>query len=236
MATTRIATQPRVPRSPKSAKIPHGVDPNDPMLAKARAFAETIRQLEFGRTLKNPVKLPVVNKEGTDFLPDAFPIRPKRAKPPERSKIPPALSSAEGSKVEGRKLSHRRQSSAAEPPDLARHRRKCNVCNHPDREEIEEQFLHWRRPGDIAYDFDLEDDRYIHRHAHAVGLYARRRENYLFTLENLLERGDEIELTASAYIKAVRAYACMSTRSAGPSPPSASSTNTMSTPAPLRKN
>ncbi|HEV2297401.1 MAG TPA: hypothetical protein VGR72_02660 [Candidatus Acidoferrales bacterium] len=193
MATTRIATQPRVSRSKKSANSPHEVQPevqaNDPVLAQARAVADTIRQLERGRIPRDLPKLPLFSDDASSPAP-----------PPERPKIP--------SKVEGRKPSPR-QSGAATPPDLARHRRKCVVCNHADREEIEEQFIQWRHPGDIANDFQIEEARYIRRHAQAVGLYARRRENYLFTLENLLERGDEIELTAAAYIKAVRAYACM---------------------------
>ena len=193
MATTRIATQPRVPRSPKSADSPHEVRPevpaNDPVVAQARAVADTIRQLGRGRVPRDLPNLPLFS--------DAAPSPPP---PHGRPKLP--------SKVEGRKPVPR-QSSAPPPPDLARHRRKCVVCNHPDREEIEEQFIEWRHPNEIANDFQIEEARYIRRHARALGLYARRRDNYLFTLENLLERSDEIELTAAAYIKAVRAYACM---------------------------
>src|SRR5690348_5906595 len=186
MATTRIATPPRVPRSPKSANSPHEVQPlvqpNDPVVAQARAVADTIRQLGRGRIPRDLPNLPLFSEGAPSPTPPPAP-KPK-----------PRL---------------RHSATDAPSPDLERHRRKCVVCNHPDRQEIEEQFIEWRGPGDIANDFQIEEARYIRRHARALGLYARRRENYLFTLENLLERSGEIELTAAAYIKAVRAYACM---------------------------
>src|SRR5690348_11931757 len=131
MATTRIATPPRVPRSPKSANSPHEVRPevpaNDPVVAQARALADTIRQLGRGRVPRDLPNLPL-------FSDAASSPPPGRPKPPSR--------------LEGRK-SPPRQSGVAAPPDLARHRRKCVVCNHADREEIEEQFIEWRHPGDI---------------------------------------------------------------------------------------
>src|SRR5690348_667914 len=186
MATTRIATPPRVPRSPKSANSPHEVQPlvqpNDPVVAQARAVADTIRQLGRGRIPRDLPNLPLFSEGAPSPTPPPAP-KPK-----------PRL---------------RHSATDAPSPDLERHRRKCVVCNHPDRQEIEEQFIEWRHPGDIANDFQIEEARYIRRHPRALGLYARRRDNYLFTLENLLERSDEIELTAAAYIKAVRAYACM---------------------------
>lgn len=188
MATTRIATPPRVSRSKKSAKSPHEVQPNDPVLAQARAVRDTLQQLESGHIPKAGVKLPLFNKDGTDFANAPAPVRPAPEPAPTRRSTDSSL------------------------PDLERHRRKCTICNHPERESIEEAFLHWHSPDYIANEFKLEDGRYLRRHAHAVGLYALRRENYIFTLENLLERGDEIELTSAVYIKAVRAYACMCDR------------------------
>src|SRR6185437_11287273 len=40
------------------------------------------------------------------------------------------------------------------PPDLARHRRKCSICCHPERETIEDLFIHWHSPNTIANYFD----------------------------------------------------------------------------------
>jgi len=52
---------------------------------------------------------------------------------------------------------------------LGRHTRKCTVCNHPEREAIEEEFLRWRSPKDIADDYGFSDYSSIYRHARAAG-------------------------------------------------------------------
>ena len=83
------------------------------------------------------------------------------------------------------------------------------ICCHPEREVIEEAFLQWERPRSIVRDFGIEDERCLRRHAKATGLYARRRQNVCVTLENILERGDEIEFTAASYVRAVRSYVCL---------------------------
>ena len=106
-------------------------------------------------------------------------------------------------------IARQQNSLAASNPSLERHRRKCAICRHPDREDIEDQFVHWRSPSSIADDFNLEDRRIVYRHASATGLYEARRKNYIFTIENVLECGEDIEFTAAAYIKAVRAYASL---------------------------
>src|ERR1700732_80037 len=36
---------------------------------------------------------------------------------------------------------------------LNRHARKCVVCHPPDRDAIEEEFIHWRSPYEIARQF-----------------------------------------------------------------------------------
>ena len=91
----------------------------------------------------------------------------------------------------------------------ARHHR-CAVCRHPEREAIEEAFLHWRSPNQIAIDHDLSDEASIHRHAHALGLFDQRSRNLRFALENFIERVDEIQVVApDALVRAVCAYTRM---------------------------
>ncbi len=110
----------------------------------------------------------------------------------------PALRQAERlalSKVEG-----------ARRPHPGRHARICSICCHPDRDAIEEDFIHWHSPSDIAFDYHLPDRSSVYRHAHATGLFARRSRNLRFVLENLLERVDKVKVTAHAVIRAVRAY------------------------------
>ena len=95
-------------------------------------------------------------------------------------------------------------------PELERHQRKCAVCRHPEREAIEEAFLHWHSPNQIASDHDLEEAS-IYRHAHAIGLFDRRDNNLRFVLANFMERVNEIQVvTPAAIVRALRAYGCIS--------------------------
>jgi hypothetical protein len=92
----------------------------------------------------------------------------------------------------------------------ARHARRCNVCKHPDREAIELEFLRWRSPDDIASDHYIADRSSIYRHAHATGIFRRRRQTIRLALEPLLEQACTVKVTASAIVSAVRLYAQMS--------------------------
>lgn len=92
----------------------------------------------------------------------------------------------------------------------ARHARRCNVCKHPDREAIELEFLRWRSPGDIANDHGIADRSSIYRHAHATGIFRRRRQTIRLALEPLLEQACTVKVTANAIISAALLYAQMS--------------------------
>jgi hypothetical protein len=95
----------------------------------------------------------------------------------------------------------------SEAPEPSRHQRKCSVCRHPERDAIEEAFLHWQSPNEIAIQHDLSDEASIYRHAHATGLFARRDCNLRFALANFIERVNEIQVvTPGAIVRAVRAY------------------------------
>jgi len=106
-------------------------------------------------------------------------------------------------------------------PPLARerHSRKCCVCNHPDRQAIEEDFIHWRSPINIARCFNLPDHSYIYRHAHAVGLFNRRKQNLRFVLEHFMDRAERVSATADSIIRAVRTYARINDRGEWVEPP-----------------
>ena len=110
------------------------------------------------------------------------------------------------------------------PPDLARHRRKCSICRHPERETIEDLFIHWHSPNTIANYFDdTADDAEdagdesanrlritwvaIYRHAYAVGLDEVRRRNLRFAFEHILEQAGDITPTSASIMAAARAYA-----------------------------
>ena len=91
---------------------------------------------------------------------------------------------------------------------LKRHSRKCQVCHHPERDAIEGAFVMWRRPKGIAEVYRLRGDS-LYRHAVALDLFSRRRNNFRSVLENIMEGGVETEITGETILGAVKAYACL---------------------------
>lgn len=95
------------------------------------------------------------------------------------------------------------------PPDIARHRRKCAVCHHPEREIIEDLFIHWHSPATIAeyYEDDGSGVNWvsIYRHAYAFGLDEVRRRNLRFAFELIIEQAADIHATPAAIIASARA-------------------------------
>jgi len=86
---------------------------------------------------------------------------------------------------------------------LNRHVRCCAICRHKHREAIDHDILHWRSPADIAEEFKLYGPRTVYRHAHATGLWVRRRKNFRDVLESIIERASEATVTGNSVIKAV---------------------------------
>jgi hypothetical protein len=97
-------------------------------------------------------------------------------------------------------------SAAAPAPHLGRHCRRCSICKHPDRELIEEDFLHWVSPAEIAGQYHLPNRLSVYRHAHAFGLFARRQLNIRSVAEHMLEEGSSVSVTAGSVLKALRAF------------------------------
>ncbi len=86
------------------------------------------------------------------------------------------------------------------------HTRRCNVCRHPDRKTIEQEFLRWRSPDKIAQDYKIPDHSSIYRHVHATGIFARRRKAVRVSLESIIECAEIVKVTSSSLVKAVHAY------------------------------
>lgn len=111
-------------------------------------------------------------------------------------------------------------SEAIEPTTdpLDRHRRKCQVCHHPDREEIEEEFVNWRTAWHLADAYGIQDYRSIYRHATATGLIHARRANLRWALDAILEHGPG-HVNADSVIRAIRAYSCLDENNKWTEPP-----------------
>lgn len=97
--------------------------------------------------------------------------------------------------------------NAYAPVSLGRHKRTCSVCGHAQREEIESAFIAWRSAAAIAEEYGLTDRASVYRHAHALGLFPRRQRNVRAALERIIEKAGEVDVTASAVVAAVQAYA-----------------------------
>ena len=89
--------------------------------------------------------------------------------------------------------------------DLSHHQRRCSICRHPDRDEIEEAFLQWRNIRVIEREFEI-DDCAIYRHAHALKLFTQRNLSLRSALEFVIQEAEHIRPTAEGLVKAIRAY------------------------------
>ena len=92
---------------------------------------------------------------------------------------------------------------------LERHSRRCIICHHPEREDIEEEFVHWRSPSRLAHDYKLSDYRTVYRHARAAGLLLQRRERLHSALDAFVESVDDVTFTGDTILRAMRAYSCI---------------------------
>ncbi len=92
---------------------------------------------------------------------------------------------------------------------VERHSRKCKICNHPERDLIEAEFLEWSHPEQIARDFKISYSA-IYRHARVLGLIERRRQNLCPAVEKVIESVGYVD-QPSAYVilRAVRTLACL---------------------------
>ena len=91
--------------------------------------------------------------------------------------------------------------------NLGRHAAVCKICTHTQREEIEHDFINWFSPASIAKQYGLRDRSSVYRHAHALGLFSKRGRNVRAALEKIIERAGEVEVSATAVVSAVSAYA-----------------------------
>jgi hypothetical protein len=103
----------------------------------------------------------------------------------------------------------RRLQKQLQIPLLERHSRRCIICHHPEREAIEEEFVHWRSLTRLAHDYKLGDYRTIYRHARAAGLLLQRRERQHSALDALVESVDDVTFTGDTILRAMRAYSCI---------------------------
>jgi hypothetical protein len=95
------------------------------------------------------------------------------------------------------------QSTSVPEASEDRHPRKCTICNHPDRESIDEAFLHWSRSERIVRDYNLPSVSALYRHAHACGLWNLRRTKIRRALDRVIEQAAECRPSGNAVLRAI---------------------------------
>lgn len=105
-------------------------------------------------------------------------------------------------------------------PGFDRHSRKCQICHHPDIDDIEEEFINWTTADQIRKAFKLNGESDIYRHARATGLNICRRENLSVAVEKVLEQVDHTDMpTVSEILRAARILARLNSRGQWVFPP-----------------
>jgi hypothetical protein len=87
---------------------------------------------------------------------------------------------------------------------LLRHQRDCRVCRHAKREEIEQDFISWQSPAQLAKRYAIPL-RAIYRHAHALRLFPRRNRNIRAALALIVEQVTRIRVTGATVVAAAMA-------------------------------
>jgi hypothetical protein len=106
----------------------------------------------------------------------------------------------------GKKGKRQKAQTAKKQTSQERHARDCQVCNHKDREQIEQEFIGWGETTGIAKDFNISR-KSIYRHAEILQLYPKRRRNVTAALERVIEKAESVDVTASAIVAAVQSLA-----------------------------
>ncbi|MFY9560122.1 MAG: hypothetical protein WAQ52_07800 [Terriglobales bacterium] len=91
------------------------------------------------------------------------------------------------------------------PVNPGRHEAQCSICKHPNREEIEREFVGWGSPAKIAKTYSLQRDT-VYRHARACDLFEPRGRNVKAALGRMIERVCDVPINASAIVAAIGAY------------------------------
>jgi hypothetical protein len=142
------------------------------------------------------------------------PSRPAHKNPPQNSQPNFAESAPRKQETIEESANSKRMAIPGAPrrPNLGRHAANCRICSHAQREEIEAAFIAWASPANIAKEYGLGDRSSVYRHAHALGLFRRRRHNVRAALERLIEQAGDVEANARAVVTAVQVYAKINSR------------------------
>jgi hypothetical protein len=122
-----------------------------------------------------------------------------------------------------KRSSRRRIGSSVLPravTSLERHQRKCVICKHRERIEIEEDFVNWCHPDEIVENYHLDSYQGLYRHAHALGLMQKRSMNLRFAAESFVEHSGRTVPFADSILLAIKMCTRINNRGEWHNPPS----------------
>lgn len=98
--------------------------------------------------------------------------------------------------------------------NLGRHQAQCTICQHPQRQEIEEKWIDWCSPYQFQKEYGISHDS-IYRHAHALDLFSKRNKNVTRALERLIEKVDYAQINGSVVVSAIKELAKLNSQGRG---------------------
>jgi hypothetical protein len=103
-------------------------------------------------------------------------------------------------------MTNRPPAQREKPPAISRgrHEYNCSVCSHPQREEIERDFVNWVSPATIAKHYKLANRASVYRHAHALDLFPKRQRNVRAAPKRSSKEPVKLTLLQAATILAAR--------------------------------
>jgi len=92
------------------------------------------------------------------------------------------------------------------------HRAKCAICNHKDRNEIEEKYLNGVSPYQIEADYPGVSNQSVYAHMKIFGLEEKRDNSTLAILNRIIDRGNagKIQITPGVFMEALKLRAKIS--------------------------
>lgn len=85
----------------------------------------------------------------------------------------------------------------------ARHNRRCGVCRHPRRREIETEYLSWQSPTKICRAFGIRSRSTLALHVRANRLDEKRNRDIRGLIIGFLERGLGLKPSPAAFVQAI---------------------------------
>ena len=104
-------------------------------------------------------------------------------------------------------MTNKNRKSSPVRPNLGRHEPGCRICAHPQRQEIEREFVAWKSPAKIVLEYKIQNRASVYRHAHAFDLFSKRARNLRAALERIIERVDDVQVNAAAIVQAIATFA-----------------------------